>query len=120
MNKWLWARIGFQGLTVAAMVGGSFALGTTTQQLEARRQTMEADANDERAGFEARMRAAEEAHAEETREPPTRERRGPPGREQLGRAKMVDVTAVPDGVEPAGVQMAAETAGKKSWWPWRS
>jgi hypothetical protein len=120
MNKWLWARIGFQGLTVAAMVGGSFALGTTTQQLEARRQTMEADANDERAGFEARMRAAEEAHAEETRGPPTRERRGPPGREQLGRAKMVDVTAVPDGVEPAGVQMAAETTGAKSWWPWKS
>ncbi|KAH9947788.1 hypoxia induced protein conserved region-domain-containing protein, partial [Amylocystis lapponica] len=63
MNYWLRARVVAQGLTIAAVVGGSYALGQTqTQKDAAAAAAADQDARIERAGFEARMREAEEAH----------------------------------------------------------
>lgn len=65
-NNWLRVRIIAQGLTVVAIVGGSFALGQTKQQKElqaAQEQERQlALAAQERSEFGERMRAAEEAH----------------------------------------------------------
>jgi len=66
MNYWLRARVVFQGLTIAAIVGGSYAYGQTKQQKEARaaaeQDAVLATASKERAEFQERLRAAEEAH----------------------------------------------------------
>jgi hypothetical protein len=69
MNFWLRARVVFQGLTVVALVGGSWVLGQTpAQQQEAAEKENErvlALAARDREEFEKRLRAAEEAHAQE-------------------------------------------------------
>jgi len=70
LNHWLRARLIFQGLTIAAVVGGTYMYGQTKQQKEEqeRRDTMEAEYEKvkERRAFEERLKAAEEAHAAET------------------------------------------------------
>ncbi|PCH36893.1 hypothetical protein WOLCODRAFT_56201, partial [Wolfiporia cocos MD-104 SS10] len=65
MNLWLRARVVFQGLTIVAIVGGSYAFGRTKQQKEAAAAEQDAllsNAAKERAEFEVRLAAAEEAH----------------------------------------------------------
>jgi hypothetical protein len=73
MNKWLWARIAAQGFTIVAIVGGTYALGNTKQQVEARHNratspSAEADQRRESEAFGARLQAAEAAHAVESAE----------------------------------------------------
>lgn len=132
MNKWLWARIAFQGLTIGAVVVGSYAMGSTAQQIEAKKQSDEAFAVVERAGFEARLRAAEVAHAEESVGPPVQKQQpvgvglvrsavaasGPVSTEPAG-VKLVrsaEPASGPAECEPAGVQVMHEGSGKKGWW----
>jgi len=66
MNYWLRARVVAQGLTIAAIVGGSYAYGQTKQQKEAaaakEQDNLLANAAKERAEFQQRLSAAEEAH----------------------------------------------------------
>ncbi|CCM01845.1 uncharacterized protein FIBRA_03915 [Fibroporia radiculosa] len=66
MNHWLRARVVFQGLTIAAIVGGSLAYGQTRQQKEAHaaaeQEAFLAATAKDRAEFHERLRAAEEAH----------------------------------------------------------
>lgn len=72
MNYWLRARVLTQGLTIAAIVGGSYAYGQTKQQNEARaaaeQDVLLATAAQERAEFQVRLAAAEEAHRIEEEE----------------------------------------------------
>jgi hypothetical protein len=79
MNVWLRARVVFQGLTVVALLAGSYAMGQTpAQQREAAEKENErllSLAAREREEFEKRMRLAEEAHAEETEVNSVRARR---------------------------------------------
>ncbi|KAL6309414.1 hypoxia induced protein conserved region-domain-containing protein [Sparassis latifolia] len=65
MNHWLRARVIAQGLTIAAIVAGSFILGEQ-QEKKQEKTAREQDAMLERAAFEARMKAAVEAHRLET------------------------------------------------------
>ncbi|RDX52579.1 hypothetical protein OH76DRAFT_1400372 [Lentinus brumalis] len=64
LNHWLRVRVVMQGLTVVAVVGGSWWYGQMKHQKEA---TASADQERvlERAAFSARLRAAEEADRQE-------------------------------------------------------
>ncbi|KAI0752689.1 hypothetical protein C8Q80DRAFT_469694 [Daedaleopsis nitida] len=59
LNHWLRVRVIMQGLTVAAVVGGSWWYGQMKHQKEAAAATQQ-DRILERAAFESRLRAAEE------------------------------------------------------------
>jgi len=71
LNNWLRMRVIFQGLTVAAIVAGSYQYGRTQKQLEEKarmdQERLLAQAAKERAAFEERLKGAEEAHAAEQR-----------------------------------------------------
>ncbi|KAI0657438.1 hypothetical protein C8Q70DRAFT_1001341 [Cubamyces menziesii] len=60
MNHWLRVRVVMQGLTIVAVVGGSWWYGQMKHQKEAA-AAAENERVLERAAFEARLRAAEEA-----------------------------------------------------------
>ncbi|KAI0649961.1 hypothetical protein C8Q79DRAFT_997929 [Trametes meyenii] len=60
LNHWLRIRVLMQGLTIVAVVGGSWWYGQMKHQKEAA-AAAENERVLERAGFEARLRAAEEA-----------------------------------------------------------
>ncbi|KAI0634210.1 hypothetical protein C8Q77DRAFT_1055847 [Trametes polyzona] len=60
LNHWLRVRVVMQGLTIAAVVGGSWWYGQMKHQKEAA-AAAEQERVLERAAFEARLRAAEEA-----------------------------------------------------------
>ncbi|KAI9056373.1 hypothetical protein FKP32DRAFT_1599102 [Trametes sanguinea] len=60
MNHWLRVRVVMQGLTICAVVGGSWWYGQMKHQKEAA-AAAENERVLERAAFEARLRAAEEA-----------------------------------------------------------
>ncbi|KAI0672340.1 hypothetical protein C8Q78DRAFT_1125927 [Trametes maxima] len=60
LNHWLRIRVLMQGLTIIAVVGGSWWYGQMKHQKEAA-AAAENERVLERAGFEARLRAAEEA-----------------------------------------------------------
>jgi cell pole-organizing protein PopZ len=91
MNNWMWARIAFQGFTVAAILGGTIAMGRSPQQVEARTAaSAAAHAQQESAEFAARLRLAEEAHAEE---------------EQGASARAEGAKARAEGGPPAGVRL---------------
>ena len=60
MNHWLRVRVLMQGLTVVAVVGGSWWYGQMKHQKEAA-AAVEQERILERAAFESRLRAAEEA-----------------------------------------------------------
>ncbi|THH27208.1 hypothetical protein EUX98_g6970 [Antrodiella citrinella] len=70
LNYWLRARLIFQGLTIAAVVGGTYVYGQTKQQKEeqARRDALQAEHEklQETRAFEERLKAATEAHAAES------------------------------------------------------
>ncbi|KAH9854610.1 hypothetical protein C2E23DRAFT_775193 [Lenzites betulinus] len=59
LNHWLRVRVLMQGLTIVAVVGGSWWYGQMKHQKEAA-TAVEQERLLERAGFEARLRAAEE------------------------------------------------------------
>lgn len=59
LNTWLRVRVLMQGLTLVAVVGGSWWYGQMKHQKEAK-NAAEQERILERAGFEARLRAAEE------------------------------------------------------------
>ena len=63
LNHWLRVRVVMQGLTVVAVVGGSWWYGQMKHQKEARAaaSAVEQDKLVERLAFERRLRAAEEA-----------------------------------------------------------
>lgn len=63
LNNWLRVRVLMQGLTVVAVVGGSWWYGQMKHQKEAAAQVaaQEQDKLIERLAFENRLRAAEEA-----------------------------------------------------------
>ncbi|KAI0058331.1 hypothetical protein BV25DRAFT_1762283, partial [Artomyces pyxidatus] len=62
-NNWLRVRILAQGLTVAAVVAGSWAYGSASvPQHVADEQAAAEKARTDRVAFEERMRAAEEVH----------------------------------------------------------
>lgn len=69
LNYWFRARIIFQGLTIAAVVGGTYAYGKSKSQKDeqARKEAMETEYEQvkEKRAFEERLKAAEEAHAAE-------------------------------------------------------
>lgn len=69
MNNWLRARVIAQGFTIAAIVGGTYVFGQTKDEKQ-EQAARDQEALLSRAGFEARMRAAEEAHAVETGQRP--------------------------------------------------
>ncbi|KAI0767460.1 hypothetical protein C8Q74DRAFT_1182951, partial [Fomes fomentarius] len=60
MNHWLRVRVLMQGLTVVAVVGGSWWYGQMKHQKESAAAAAEQDRLLERAAFESRLRAAEE------------------------------------------------------------
>ncbi|EIW53410.1 uncharacterized protein TRAVEDRAFT_133981 [Trametes versicolor FP-101664 SS1] len=60
LNNWLRVRVLMQGLTIVAVVGGSWWYGQMKHQKEAA-NAAEQERVLQRAGFEARLRAAEEA-----------------------------------------------------------
>ncbi|KAI0372455.1 hypothetical protein BV20DRAFT_964048 [Pilatotrama ljubarskyi] len=60
LNHWLRVRVVMQGLTIVAVVGGSWWYGQMKHQKEAA-AAADQERLLERAGFEARLRAAEEA-----------------------------------------------------------
>jgi hypothetical protein len=66
MNFWLRARIGAQGLTVAAMLGYSFVIGFgrfgSTDGANEQRERKSLEEEQERARFAARMKEVEEEH----------------------------------------------------------
>ncbi|KAJ8495279.1 hypothetical protein ONZ45_g1789 [Pleurotus djamor] len=70
-NRWLRVRVIAQGLTVAAMVGGTYTLGARNLQAsraeeeQERIRRAEEKREEERRGFEERLRDAEEAHRAE-------------------------------------------------------
>ncbi|EPQ51828.1 hypothetical protein GLOTRDRAFT_65416 [Gloeophyllum trabeum ATCC 11539] len=68
-NNWLRVRIIAQGLTIAAVVAGSYAYGRTQKQQEEKARSEQerllANAAKERQEFEERLREAEEAHERE-------------------------------------------------------
>jgi hypothetical protein len=128
-NVWLRWRVGLQGMTILAIVGGSYALGNTKQQQEVRahdeQERLIGLAAKDRAAFEERLRAAEEAHAaEESIKRPLAtsdmSKSAPAGVAGLRRA---DETSGPAGTTPAGVQrMNKESVGlwdrwgPSGWW----
>ena len=60
LNHWLRVRVVMQGLTIVAIVGGSWWYGQMKHQKEAA-AAVEQERILERAAFESRLRAAEEA-----------------------------------------------------------
>ncbi|KAA1471942.1 hypothetical protein DENSPDRAFT_871860 [Dentipellis sp. KUC8613] len=101
LNTWLRVRIVAQGLTVAAVVAGTYVYGKKLEPAPAAAQAEVREAPDAR-GFEDRLRAAEEAHAFET-----------------GQPVVVKEAQVKEAPVPVPVQKADAGAGSGgSWYSW--
>ncbi|KZT28212.1 hypothetical protein NEOLEDRAFT_1109021 [Neolentinus lepideus HHB14362 ss-1] len=109
-NRWLRVRIIAQGLTVAAVVAGSYAFGRTQQQLEAKaradQERILENAAKERREFEERLRGAEEAHE--------REVKGGWWRKGESKTEMVERTDKGVGVREVGKEGGGSSGS--SWW----
>ncbi len=99
-NNWLRVRIVAQGLTVAAVVAGSWAYGVSTPASQIETAAAQDKAIQERAAFEDRLRLAEEITRAESGSVSTADVRTPPS------------TAPPTTESPP----PSSTSG--SWWRW--
>jgi len=77
-NNWLRVRIVAQGLTVAAVVAGSWAYGVSTPASQLETAAAQDKAIQERAAFEDRLRLAEEITRAESGSVSTADVRTPP------------------------------------------
>lgn len=120
-NYWLRWRIGLQAATIVAVVGGTYALGNTKQQIDAR-QRETGDSQKEREEFGARLAAAEQAHAEEEGIMKTRAsalavgptRSSPAGVEGV---RHIEMASARPSTTPAGMETLAKRSEKKWWNP---
>jgi len=103
-NNWLRVRIVAQGLTVAAVVAGSWAYGSARPTPELDATAARDKAAEERIAFEERLRLAEEVtRAESGSTPPT-----PPTRN-------VQATALP---ATEHSPTSSTSRSWRSWWGW--
>ncbi|KAI9463989.1 hypoxia induced protein conserved region-domain-containing protein [Lactarius psammicola] len=102
-NNWLRVRIVAQGLTVAAVVAGSWAYGFSTPASQIETAAAQDKAIQERAAFEDRLRVAEEITRAESGSVSTAGVRTPPS------------TAPPTTESPPP---SATSRSWKSWWWW--
>jgi hypothetical protein len=100
-NNWLRVRIVAQGLTVAAVVAGSWAYGSAGPMPELDASTARDKAAEERIAFQERLRLAEEVTRAETGS-------APPANAQA--------TALPPTTEHSSTPTASRSW--RSWWGW--
>lgn len=102
-NNWLRLRILAQGLTVAAVVAGSWAYGVSTPASQLETAAAHDKAIQERAAFEDRLRLAEEITRAESGSVSTADERTPP-------SKALPITQSPP--------PPATSHSWQSWWRW--
>lgn len=116
---WLRARVVAQGLTIVALVGGTYALGQRNLEEDKQRREEEAkkmleeQAVKERLEFEERLKQAEEAHEAQTSLwARLRSKRG----EKPSKGVPSTPPTPPQPVPSTPVPVPSERSGEQTWW----